>query len=87
MQGRLINGLAETAERIEPLVATLALVEEPSNCLLDQFTRRSDSGHERVPVRPVRYGDLGIVTPVLRAANHLSTREEDLKCSTLRPRL
>jgi hypothetical protein len=33
----LINRLADSAERIEPLLATLALVEEVSNRLLDQF--------------------------------------------------
>jgi hypothetical protein len=32
----LINGLADSAERIQ-LMATLALVEEVSNCLFDQF--------------------------------------------------
>jgi hypothetical protein len=33
----LINRLANSTERIEPLLATLALVEEVSNRLLDQF--------------------------------------------------
>jgi hypothetical protein len=33
----LINRLADSAESIEPLLATLALVEEASNRLLDQF--------------------------------------------------
>jgi hypothetical protein len=33
----LINRLADSAERIEPLLATLALVEEAPNRLFDQF--------------------------------------------------
>jgi hypothetical protein len=33
----LINRLADSAERIEPLLAALALIEELSNGLLDQF--------------------------------------------------
>jgi hypothetical protein len=33
----LINRLADSAERIEPLLATLALVGEVSNCLFDRF--------------------------------------------------
>ena len=37
IQARLINRLADSAERIEPLLATLALVEEASNRLFDQF--------------------------------------------------
>ena len=37
IQARLINCLADSAERIEPLLATLTFVEELSNCLLDQF--------------------------------------------------
>ena len=37
VQAGLVNRLADSAERIEPLLATLALVEEVSNCLFDQF--------------------------------------------------
>ena len=37
IQARLINRLADSAERIEPLLATLALVGEVSNCLFDRF--------------------------------------------------
>jgi hypothetical protein len=33
----LINRLADSAERIEPLLAALALVEEVSNRLFDQL--------------------------------------------------
>jgi hypothetical protein len=33
----LINRLADSAERIEPLLAALTLVEEVSNRLFDQF--------------------------------------------------
>jgi hypothetical protein len=33
----LINRLADSAERIEPRLATLALVEEASNRLFDEF--------------------------------------------------
>jgi hypothetical protein len=33
----LINSLADSAERIEPLLPTLALVEEVPNRLFDQF--------------------------------------------------
>jgi hypothetical protein len=37
----LINRLADSPERIEPLLATLALVEEVSNRLFDQFVTAS----------------------------------------------
>jgi hypothetical protein len=37
----LINHLADSTERIEPLLATLALVEEVSNRLFDQFVTAS----------------------------------------------
>jgi hypothetical protein len=37
----LINRLADPPERIEPLLATLALVEEVSNRLFDQFVTAS----------------------------------------------
>jgi hypothetical protein len=37
IQTRLINRLADSAERIEPLLATLAIVEQVSNRLLDQL--------------------------------------------------
>jgi hypothetical protein len=37
VQAGLVNRLANSTERIEPLLATLALVEEVSNRLLDQF--------------------------------------------------
>ena len=37
IQTSLINRLADSAERIEPLLATLALVEEVSNRLFDQL--------------------------------------------------
>lgn len=37
LQARLINRLADSAERIEPLLATVALVEELSNGLFDQL--------------------------------------------------
>jgi hypothetical protein len=37
VQARLINRLTDPAESIEPLLATLALVEEPPNSLFDQF--------------------------------------------------
>jgi hypothetical protein len=37
----LINRLADSAERIEPLLATLALVEELSNRHFDQFVTAS----------------------------------------------
>jgi hypothetical protein len=33
----MINGLADSAERIQPLLATLALVEELSNRMFDQL--------------------------------------------------
>jgi len=33
----LINRLADSAERIEPLLSTLALIEEVPNRLFDQF--------------------------------------------------
>jgi hypothetical protein len=36
----LIDRLADSAERIEPLPTTRALVEEVSNCLFDQFVVR-----------------------------------------------
>ena len=37
IEARLIDRLADSAQRIEPLPATLALVEELSNRLFDQF--------------------------------------------------
>jgi hypothetical protein len=37
IQAGVINRLADSAERIEPLLATLELVEEVSNCPFDQF--------------------------------------------------
>jgi len=37
IQARLVNRLANPAERIEPLLATLALAEEMSDRLFDQF--------------------------------------------------
>jgi len=37
VQARLINRLTDSAESIEPLLATLALVEEAPNRLFDQF--------------------------------------------------
>ena len=39
IQACLINRLADSPERIEPLLATLALVEEVSNRLFDQFVK------------------------------------------------
>ena len=41
IEARLINGLANSAQRIEPLLATLALVEEVSDRLFDQFVTAS----------------------------------------------
>jgi hypothetical protein len=37
----LINRLANSAERIDPLPDTLALIEEVSNRLFDQFVKAS----------------------------------------------
>jgi hypothetical protein len=37
VQARLINRLTDSAESIEPLLATLSLVEEAPNRLFDQF--------------------------------------------------
>jgi hypothetical protein len=37
VQARLINRLTDPAESIEPLLATLALIEEAPNRLFDQF--------------------------------------------------
>jgi hypothetical protein len=37
VQAGLVNRVANPTERIEPLLATLALVEEVPNRLLDQF--------------------------------------------------
>jgi hypothetical protein len=37
IQARFIIRLANSAECVEPLLATLALVEEVPNCLFDQF--------------------------------------------------
>src|ERR1035441_6128468 len=41
IQACLINRLADSTERIEPLLATVALVEEVSNRLFDQFVTAS----------------------------------------------
>jgi hypothetical protein len=41
IQACLINRLADSPERIEPLLATLARVEEVSNRLFDQFVTAS----------------------------------------------
>jgi hypothetical protein len=37
VQARLINGLADSPERIEPPLATLTLVKEVPDSLFDQF--------------------------------------------------
>jgi hypothetical protein len=41
VQTRLINRMPDSSQSIEPLLATLALIEEVTNCLLDQFIAAS----------------------------------------------
>jgi hypothetical protein len=50
VQPGLIDGLSDSAERIQSLLATLALVEEVSNRRFDQFI--FGSGRWIVPARP-----------------------------------
>jgi hypothetical protein len=41
VQTGLINRMPDSSQSIEPLLATLALIEEVTNCLLDQFIAAS----------------------------------------------